>query len=219
MAHPWTQIGGMIRTPKLKERYPDGMSRKCCNIIYGSKGQTGEYSPLTVHPYDGCGHACVYCYVPPARLITREQFDTGPKARKDYPNLLRKDAAHYQRAGIAEQVLDFVHQRPLPPVDTSLTRECLMIFRDHGLAWCTLSKGGIRALRDLDLFRPDRDAYAATLTTLDNSLSVKFEKQAPLPAERIVAFRAFHETGIFTCVSLARGRTGSPRRRRQRPCC
>ena len=38
---------------------------------------------LTVVPYDGCGHACVYCYVPLARHITREQFDAGAKARKN----------------------------------------------------------------------------------------------------------------------------------------
>lgn len=181
---------------------PDGVSLKGCAYIYASGRQAGEYSPLTVNPYDGCGHRCVYCYVPSARHITREQFDAGAKDRENYPALLRKDAAHYQRARITEQCLISFTSDPYHPFDTSLTRECLMILRDYGLAWCTLSKGGTRALRDLDLFRPDRDAYAATLTTLDDALSLKFEQDAPLPDDRIAALRAFREAGIFTWVSL-----------------
>jgi DNA repair photolyase len=185
-----------------KELNPDSVSLRGCKYIYASGGQAGEYAPLTANPYDGCGHCCVYCYVPLARHITREQFDAGAKARKDYPNLLRKDAAHYQRVGITEQVLISFTSDPYHPFDTSLTREVLIILRDYGLAFCPLSKGGTRALRDLDLFRPDRDAYAATLTTLEDAFSLKYEKEAPLPGDRIAALRAYHKAGIFTWVSL-----------------
>jgi hypothetical protein len=52
---------------------------------------------------------------------------------------------------------------------------------------CSGPKGGTSALRDLDLFRCDRDTYAATLTTLDDALSLKFEQAAPLPGDRIAA--------------------------------
>jgi DNA repair photolyase len=185
-----------------KERNADGVSLKGCTYIYASGGQANEYAPLTVNPYDGCGHACVYCYVPLVRHITRAQFDAGAKAREAYPALLRKDAAHHQRARITEQCLISFTSDPYHPFDTALTRECLMILRDYGLAFCTLSKGGTRALRDIDLFRPDRDAYAATLTTLDDHFSLKFETQAPLPGDRIAALKAFHQAGIFTWVSL-----------------
>jgi DNA repair photolyase len=190
------------RKREARERNEDGISLKGCQIIYASAGQAGEYAVLTVNPYDGCGHCCVYCYVPRVRHITREQFDAGAKDREDYPNRLRKDAAHYQRAGITEQCLISFTSDPYHPFETELTRECLMILREYGLAWCTLSKGGTRALRDLDMFRVSRDAYAATLTTLDNTLSLKFEKQAPLPGDRIAALKAFHKAGIFTWVSL-----------------
>ena len=64
------------------------------------------------------------------------------------------------------------------------------------------TEGGTRALRDLDLFRCDRDTHAATLTTLDGALSLKFEQAAPLPGDRIAALRAFHLAAIFTWVSL-----------------
>jgi DNA repair photolyase len=43
---------------------------------------------------------------------------------------------------------------PYHPGDTSLTRAALEILIEYGLGFCTLSKGGTRALRDIDLFRP-----------------------------------------------------------------
>jgi DNA repair photolyase len=77
--------------------------------------------------------------------------------------------------------------------------ECLI---EHGMGICTLTKGGTRALRDLDLFRPHRDAFASTLTSLDERFSLKWERAAPVPKDRIEALKRFHEAGIFTWVSL-----------------
>ena len=86
--------------------------------------------------------------------------------------------------------------------DTSVTRTTLKILIKRGLAFCTLSKGGTRALRDLDLFRPKRDAFACTLTSLDDRFSKKWERNAALPGDRIKTLRKFHDAGIFTWVSL-----------------
>jgi len=74
--------------------------------------------------------------------------------------------------------------------------------RDHGLGFCVLTKGGSRALADIDLYRPDRDAFAATLTSLDDTVSKKWERNAALPGDRIETLKKFHEHGIFTWVSL-----------------
>jgi hypothetical protein len=65
-----------------------------------------------------------------------------------------------------------------------------------------LTKGGTRSLRDLDLFRQSRDAFASTLTSLDDAISLKWERGAALPGDRIMALRQFHAKGIFTWVSL-----------------
>jgi DNA repair photolyase len=91
---------------------------------------------------------------------------------------------------------------PYHPGDSSLTRKSLEVLIEHGLGICTLTKGGTRSLRDLDLFRSSRDAFASTLTSLDDSFSRKWERGAALPGDRIAALRAFHEAGIFTWVSL-----------------
>jgi DNA repair photolyase len=105
-------------------------------------------------------------------------------------------------AGITEQVMLSFTTDPYHPGDTELTRWTLQMLRSYRLGFCTLTKGGTRALRDIDLFRPDRDAFASTLTTLDDAFSRKWERNAALPADRVAALKAFHDHGIFTWVSL-----------------
>lgn len=181
---------------------PDGVSARGCSIIYAPSGQAGEYSALATNPYSGCGHKCAYCYVPNVRRMSREDFDGGAKPRADFLRRLEKDARKYQELGIREQVMLSFTTDPYHPGDTILTRQVLQMLQAYGLGICTLTKGGRRALRDIDLFRPKRDAFASTLTSLDDSFSRKWERGAPLPADRIAALRAFHEAGIFTWVSL-----------------
>jgi Copper/zinc superoxide dismutase (SODC) len=53
------------------------------------------------------------------------------------------------------------------------------------LAFCVLTKGGERALADVDLYRPDRDAFASTLTSLDERFSSKWERSAAVPDDRV----------------------------------
>lgn len=186
-------------TPTLND---DGISIKGCSFIYAPRGQAGEYSPLAANPYRGCGHACAYCYVPNVTKQDRKEFDAGAVLRKDYLAQLLKDANKYQAAGITEQVMISFTSDPYHPGDNSATREALLILRDHGLGFCTLTKGGTRSLRDLDLFRSTRDAFASTLTSLDDRFSTKWERNAALPADRIKALRKFHDRDIFTWVSL-----------------
>jgi hypothetical protein len=88
------------------------------------------------------------------------------------------------------------------PFDTSITRPAIEILIEHGLAFCVLTKAGTRAWCDHDLYRPHRDAFASTLTSLDECFSKKWERNAAPPSDRIKALKAFHERGIFTWVSL-----------------
>jgi DNA repair photolyase len=181
---------------------PDGVSVKGCSYIYPPRGQAGEYSALAANPYRGCGHKCAYCYVPNVTKQDRGEFNAGAVVRPNYLDQLRKDALKYQRAGITEQVMISFTSDPYHPGDSTVTRKAFEIMIEHGLAICALTKGGSRALRDIDLFRSDRDAFASTLTTLDDRFSQKWESGAQRPADRIAALKAFHQRGIFTWVSL-----------------
>lgn len=181
---------------------PDGVSVKGCSIIYAPKGQAGEYAPLAANPYRGCGHGCAYCYVPLVTKQPRPEFDAGAVPRADFVKRLTSDARKYHDAGIREQVMLSFTTDPFHPGDTSLTSETIEVLISHDLAFCTLTKGGTRALADMYRFRPHRDAFASTLTSLDDRFSRKWERGAADPGDRIAALRAFHERGIFTWVSL-----------------
>ena len=180
----------------------DGVSVRGCKMIYAPKGQAGEYAPLAANPYRGCGHGCAYCYVPLITKQDRKEFDAGAVSRTDYLRQLTSDARKYQLAGITSQVMFSFTTDVYNPNNRELTRPALQILRRHGLAFCVLTKGGKRALEDRDLYRPDRDAFASTLTSLDAGFSKKWERNAALPLDRMKTLEAFREAGIFTWVSL-----------------
>lgn len=173
-----------------------------CSILYAPRGQAGEYAPLATNPYRGCGHGCAYCYVPRVTKQDRADFNAGAVPRAGFLAVLARDARKYQAAGITEQVMLSFTTDPYHPGDTALTRDTIELIQAHGLGVCTLTKGGTRGLRDLGLFRPDRDAFASTLTSLDPRFSAKWEPQAAAPDDRLAALREFHAAGIYTWVSL-----------------
>lgn len=173
-----------------------------CKIVYEPHGQAGEYAPLSTNPYRGCGHKCSYCYVPAVLRMNRVDFDAGAVPRPNFLNLLKKDLEKYREDGITEQVMLSFTTDPYHPGDNTLTRYVLEAIAEYGLAFCTLTKGGSRALRDISLFRPNRDAFASTLTSLDPTFSRRWERGAQDPADRIQTLKKFHESGIFTWVSL-----------------
>ncbi len=181
---------------------PDGVSVKGRSYIYAPKGQAGEYAPLAANPYRGCGHSCRYCYVPNVKRMKRREFDAAAVPRPGFLHKLTLDAQKYQALGIREQVLLSFTTDAYNPTDRSLTRPTIEILRDHGLGFCVLTKGGRRAWDDMDLYRPDRDAFACTLTSLDSEFSAKWEPAAASPEDRMDTLKAFHSRGIFTWVSL-----------------
>jgi len=187
------------REPRLN---PDGVSVEGCKIIYAPAGQAGEYAPLATTPYRGCGHKCRYCYVPSVIWMSREEFDAGAVDRKDYVKGFLRDVRKYRRLGVTAQVMLCFTSDPYHPGDNRLTRWTIQNLVEHGLAFCTLTKGGSRALRDMDQFRPDSDSFASSLTLLDEKASAIWEAGAAPPADRIETLKRFHEAGIFTWVSL-----------------
>ena len=183
---------------------PDDVAIKGCSFIYAPKGQALEYSALASNPYSGCGHKCAYCYVPKAlRMKSRELFDSQALERPTYRKGLLRDAIKYDEAKTEAQVMLSFTTDPYHPFDTDATRYALeVIGGTHGLGFCTLTKGGTRSLRDIDLFRANKDAFATTMTSLDDRFSQKWESGAALPNDRIEAIKKFHDKGIFTWVSL-----------------
>jgi DNA repair photolyase len=183
---------------------PDQPIIKGADVIYRPAGNAGEYAPLATNPYRGCGHECLYCYVPNATHINRAEFNEAAVPRPGYIDRLRRDVVRHRELsrGPNEQIFITFSSDPFHLGDLDHTRQTIEILQDSGLAFCTLSKGGARALPFIDMYRRERDAYACTLTTLDGAFSKKWERKAALPWDRIETLRRFYERGIFTWVSL-----------------
>lgn len=143
------------------------------------------------------------CYVPLVLKMKREEFDAGATPRPNFMQHLRADAEKYRALGLTDQqIFTTFTSDVFNPYDMSLTRPVLETLIEYGFGFCTLTKGGARALPFMDMFRSGRDAFAATLTSLDDAFSLKWERNASLPSERIDVLKKFHAAGIFTWVSL-----------------
>lgn len=173
--------------------------------IYKPKGPAREYSEWAANPYTGCGHGCRYCYVPEMPwAMSRETFNRGATPKPGWIDALAKEAAKLQAKGQTCQVMLSFTGDPYCPADATyhLTRDTITTLQAYGLSFVTLSKGGSRALTNLDLYRPGLDAYAATLTLLDPAASLRVEPGAALPDDRLRTLRTFHDAGVTTWASL-----------------
>jgi len=141
------------------------------------------------------------CYAPSATYSSPTDF-SHPKTRgADFiPNLFREVS---RCPGRGRRVLLCFTCDPYQPFDVEegITRQAIHVLHGGGYAVEVLTKGGQRALRDLDLFGPG-DAFATTLTLLDDLRSMTWEPGAALPGDRITTIEAFHGAGIETWVSL-----------------
>lgn len=172
------------------------------DVIYPPGSQAFEYAAWATNPYVGCGHKCLYCYVPGATHQKRVDFDKGAVLKPGYFERLRADAARFQAAGVTDQVFITFRSDPYHLGDTEPTRQALQILQEHGLAVSILTKGGTRSLRDLDIMRPSRDSFAITLTSTDAAFTGMWEPAAALPHDRIDALLRYRQAGVFTGISL-----------------
>jgi len=172
--------------------------------IYKPSGRAAEYAPLAVNLFTGCGHACDYCWTPQVLRMEPAEFFQNPQPR---PGILTSLAQSARRIKNAPQpVLLCFTCDPYQPCEEQhrLTRSVLEILLAQGLTVSILSKGGLRATRDLDLLAAsDRPhAFGASLTALSPELSARWEPGAAPPAERLAALRQAYDLGLLTWASL-----------------
>lgn len=142
------------------------------------------------------------CYAPNAVRRERARFADAER-RTGFIDQLAKDVAKAQASGKTGQVhLCFTTDAYQPlALECTDTQDTIKTLHEHGFSVAVLTKGGTRALRDLDLFTP-ADAFAVTLTCASDAMSREWEPGAALPADRMEALCQFHDAGIPTWVSL-----------------
>jgi DNA repair photolyase len=173
------------------------------SIIYEPNGRAREYAALAVNLYAGCNHGCMYCYVPPIRRQTPEQFHGDCHTRDKILHRLELDCKKGigKIAGSRTVVTMSFTGDAYCGADTGLTREAIMMLHNYGYDVEIITKAGMRATRDFDLLS-NADAHAATLTFISDQDSLHWEPEAALPADRCAALRLAHSMGIRTWASL-----------------
>jgi len=172
-------------------------------VIYQPRGAAREYSELALNLYKGCPHQCLYCYAPSCLQRTREDFSISFGPRAKIIDLVQKDLIEMKDAKDKRVVLLCFTCDPYPGNydDNVYTQLALELFKAYNQPFQLLTKGGMKAARDFHLYKKS-DAYAASLTLLDESESLKWEPCAPLPLDRIASLRKAKEKGINTWVSF-----------------
>ncbi len=180
------------------------------SIIYKPKGRAREYSELACNLFNGCEHGCVYCYAPACLRKTRDEFHSMISVRNDVLNKIQNDLNRLfplpdmftPRVKHKEKVLLCFTCDPYQGSSINgITRDVLKLFRKHNVSFQVLTKGGMKAARDFDLYT-DNDAFACTLTFDDDQRSLEFEPKAALPGDRINTLKLAKKQGLKTWVSF-----------------
>lgn len=172
-------------------------------VIYEPSGKAKEYSELAANLYDGCPHACLYCWVPDMLHKNKTDFHKQATPREDVLDRLKIDARKLGNKGERRPVLLCFTCDPYPPaeIDFEITRQAIQTLHSCGLNFTILTKGGELAQRDFDLYQ-DGDSFGTTLTLYRVEDFAKWEPKAAPSYERVDNLKEAHRRGIRTWVSL-----------------
>jgi DNA repair photolyase len=177
----------------------------------------GQYSNLRLNLYNGCSHGCLYCY------NKREDRFHGPfdqPSKKASLANIQHDLLMLQGACDRRPVLMSVVGDPYDMGrrdsdkpsglmryvgsnnhSDSYTRSVLTLLRSYDHPFLVLTKGGMLAAKDFDLYSSN-DAFGVTLTFDNDADSLYWEPGAALPADRIASLKEAHRRNIHTWVSM-----------------
>jgi DNA repair photolyase len=165
---------------------------------------------LSLNPYRGCEHGCIYCFARPSHsylgLSPGLDFESRLVAKTNAPELLLRELARpsYQPDTITVGINTDAYQ----PIERErqLTRRILQILHDCENPVALITKSSLIE-RDIDLLAAmaaKRQAIAAvTITTLDPAIARTLEPRAASPARRLRVIRTLAEAGIPVSVSIA----------------
>lgn len=149
---------------------------------------------LTINPYTGCDHGCVYCY---ASSYVVNFLNCRPK--KNLIQRLEREAA-----GLRGEMVSLSNSSdPYPNLEAekALTRDCLEILSRSDCRIQIVTKSSL-VVRDIDLLKKVSSVVSLTITTDDDHLGTMIEPYAPLPSERLKAAEKLVECRIPVTVRI-----------------
>ncbi|MBN9463085.1 MAG: PA0069 family radical SAM protein [Burkholderiales bacterium] len=165
---------------------------------------------LSINPYRGCEHGCVYCYARPYHgrlgLSSGLDFESRLYAKVNAAAVLRAELG--ARSYRCQPINLGSATDPYQPIERRyrLTRALLETMAAHRQPFTIVTKSAL-VERDIDLLAPlARDGLVAvflSLTTLDAALARRWEPRAAAPWRRLEAMRRLREAGIPVGVGVA----------------
>lgn len=165
---------------------------------------------VSINPYRGCEHGCIYCYARPTHeyfgLSAGLDFESKIFVKEDASQLLRKELSSpkWKPQVIAlSGVTD-----PYQPADRhfQITRRCLEVLVEFGNPVAIVTKNHL-VTRDIDLLcqLASRQAAAVnvSVTTLDHELQRAMEPRASTPERRLAAIEGLASAGVPVRVMVA----------------
>jgi len=149
---------------------------------------------LTLNPYTGCDHACVYCY---AASYIPKFFQCRPK--KDIISKLKREAVKLK--GELISIANSSDPYPNIEIKTGLTRQCLEILSQNNCKIQIITKSTILK-RDIDLLKKIPSMVSLTITSIDENVANLLEPRAPLPKERLKIIEMLIEEGVPTSARI-----------------
>ena len=165
---------------------------------------------VSLNPYRGCEHGCVYCFARPTHeylgFSSGLDFETKIMVKEDAPELLRRELSspRWQPQVVAMAGVTDCYQ----PVERKLriTRRCLEVFAEFRNPVGIVTKNAL-VTRDIDvlqeLARFDAVAVFVTITTLDAELARRMEPRTASPRQRLETIRILAAAGIRVGVMVA----------------
>lgn len=165
---------------------------------------------VSVNPYRGCEHGCVYCYARPNHeylgFSAGLDFETRILVKERAPELLR--TALRSRRWKPQPVGMSGVTDPYQPVEKRLgiTRACLQVLAEFRNPVTIVTKNHL-VVRDLDVLSElaAHNAVCVTLsvTTLRNDLQRVMEPRTSSPRRRLKAIETLSRAGIPVAVNVA----------------
>ncbi|MEO8159516.1 MAG: PA0069 family radical SAM protein [Betaproteobacteria bacterium] len=165
---------------------------------------------LSINPYRGCEHGCIYCYARPSHaylnLSPGIDFETRLFAKVNAAERLREELA---RPGyVCSTIAIGANTDPYQPVerDWGVTRSILQVIEECKQPIGIITKNAL-VERDLDILAPlaakGLVSVFMSVTTLDHELARRMEPRASAPARRIEAIRRLAQAGVPVGVMVA----------------
>ncbi|MEF7615989.1 PA0069 family radical SAM protein [Aquincola sp. MAHUQ-54] len=179
------------------------------SILAGNESPDIHFD-LSINPYRGCEHGCIYCFARPTHsylnLSPGLDFETRIIAKVNAAERLREA---FNRRGYVPQLLNIGSATDAyQPVERRLriTRSVIEVLSEarHPFSLVTKSAG---VERDLDLIAPMAAerlaAVYVSITTLDARLARVMEPRAAAPHRRLQTIKALTQAGVPVGVSVS----------------